>query len=170
MNETLQTALRKRVAWTYPSKKSLEAIKQKARSLTTPSTTHLSLEVLLTRLNPVLRGWATYFRYDASKRTFGYVDHFTWWRIVRWLRRKHPKRTWRYLQKRYCADGWKFQDGNVELFRAAKVKVERYRYRGQRILLPWMDAEELGEVGRYAKHGYDDLTYLARLQESLSCH
>ena len=159
----------KRVGWTYPSKKSLETVKHKVKSLTTSSTTHLSLKVLLTRINPVLRGWATYFRYDASKRTFGYVDHFTWWRIVRWLRKKHPKRTWRYLQRRYCVDRWKFRDGNVELFRAAKVKVERYRYRGQRILLPWMDAEELGKIGPYAKHGYDDPTYLARLEETLFC-
>lgn len=158
----------KRVAWTYPSKKSLEAVKYKVKSLTNASTTHLSLKVLLMRINPVLRGWATYFRYDASKRTFGYVDHFTWWRIIRWFRKKHPTRTWRYLQKRYSVDGWKIQDDGIELFRTVKVKVERYRYRGQRILLPWMDTEELGKVGRYAKYGFDERSFLDGLQKSLS--
>lgn len=159
----------KRVAWTFPSKKSLASIKHKVKSLTTSSTVHLPLRVLLTRLNPVLRGWSTYFRYAASKRTLGYVDHFTWWRIVRWLRRKHPTRTWRYLQSRYSRDRWKLPDEGVELFRASKVKVERYRYRGQRILLPWMDPDEFGTVGRYARHDYDDSTFLGSLEESLLC-
>jgi len=138
------------VAWTYPSKKSLEAIKHKIKSLTTKSTTHLSLKVLLIRINPVLRGWAAHFRYDAGKRTLGYVGHYTWWRVYRWLRKKHPKRTWRYLRDRYCGGQWNFQDQGIELFRPSQVKVERYRYRGQRILLPWMEPEELGQVGRYA--------------------
>jgi hypothetical protein len=38
----------------------------------------------------------------------------------------------------------------VELFRPSKLRVERYRYRGMRILLPWMEPTELGGVGRYA--------------------
>jgi len=158
----------KPVAWTYPSKKSLEAIKHKIKSLTTKSTTHLSLKVLLIRLNPVLRGWATYFRYDASKRTLGYVGHYTWWRVYRWLRKKHPKRTWKYLRDRYCGGQWNFQDQGIELFRPSQVKVERYRYRGQRILLPWMEPEELGQVGRYAQFDYNEPTRLEILQDSLS--
>ena len=31
----------------------------------------------------------------------------------------------------------------------------------------WMDPEELGDVGRYAQHDYDDLAYLGALQEAL---
>ena len=157
----------KPVAWTYPSKKSLEAIKGKVKNLTTRSTTHLALKVLLMRLNPVLRGWATYFRYDASKRTLAYVDHFTWWRVFRWLRKKHPTRRWRHLKSRYCGGTWEISEQGLELFRPSRVKVERYRYRGQRILLPWMDLEELGDVGRYARHEYDDHTYMGALEESL---
>lgn len=158
----------KLVAWTYPSKKSLEAIKRKVKDLTTRSTTNLSLRQLLTHLNPVLRGWGTYFRYDASKRTLAYVDNFAWWRVFRWLRKKHPKRTWKYLRTRYCAGRWTLQEAGFELFRPSRIKVERYRYRGTRILLPWMDSDELGDVGRYASSGYDELGYLGALQEDLS--
>ena len=68
----------------------------------TRSTTYLTLEQLLRHLNPMVRGWPTYFRYDAAKRIFADVDYFVWWRVMRWLRKKHPKRTWRYLRKRYC--------------------------------------------------------------------
>lgn len=158
----------KQVGWTYPSKKSLNAIKHKVRSLTTRSTTYLSLKQVLYALNPVLRGWATYFRYDASKRTLAYVDHFAWWRVFRWLRKKHPKRTWKYLKGRYCGGRWTLQEGGIELFRPSRVKVERYRYRGARILLPWMEPDELGDVGRFANSAYDDLAYLGALQEDLA--
>jgi hypothetical protein len=119
-----------KVAFTYPSKRSVEAIKYKVKNLTTHSTTHSSLGTLLLQVNSVLRGWATYSRYDASKRTLAYVDYFAWWRVFRWLRKEHPKRTYGYLRNRYCGGRWWINDDGVELFRPAKVNVERYRYRG----------------------------------------
>ena len=158
----------RRVAWTYPSKKSLETIKRKVRSWTDRSTTSLTLEQLLRQLNPMVRGWTTYFRYDAAKRTFAYVDYFVWWRIFRWLRKKHPKRTWKYLRRRYCGGRWEIQMGRFKLFRPHSVKVERYRFRGQRILLPWMAPDDLGPVGYYARGVEDESTYLASLQQRLA--
>jgi RNA-directed DNA polymerase len=157
-----------KVAFTYPSKRSVESVKYKVKSLTTRSTTHLSLRTLLLQVNSVLRGWATYFRYDASKRTLAYVDYFAWWRVFRWLRKKHPKRTYRYLRTRYCGGRWWINDDGVELFRPAKVTVERYRYRGARILLPWMEPMELGDVGRFARSDYDDLGIVGALDEMLT--
>ena len=110
-----------KVAFTYPSKRSVEAVKYKVKSLTTRTTTHLSLRDLLLHLNAVLRGWAMYFRYDASKRTLAYVDNFAWWRVFRWLRKKHPTRNIRYLQRRYCGGRWWIHEDGVELFRPSKV-------------------------------------------------
>lgn len=158
----------KKVAMTYPSKKSLEAIKNKVKTLTTRSTTYHSLQSLLICLNPVLRGWATYFRYDASKSTLAYVDAYAWRRVFRWLRKKHPKRTWRYLKRRYCGGRWKIAENGVELFRPSRIRVERYRYRGSKILLPWMDSDEFGQVGRFARSPYDDLTNMGAIDEALT--
>lgn len=158
----------KQVGWTYPSKKSLETIKNKVREITTRSTANLGLKTLLIRLNPILRGWATYFRYDASKRTFAYIDNFAWWRIWRWLRNRHPNRTVKYLRTRYCRGKWDFYEDKVKYQRIHKVRVERYRYRGTRILLPWMEPGELGDVGPYASSDYDDLSLLGHLEESLA--
>jgi RNA-directed DNA polymerase len=50
---------------------------------------HRTLAGLLQRVNPVLRGWCTYFRHGVSSRTFSYLDHFAFWRIVGWLRKRH---------------------------------------------------------------------------------
>jgi RNA-directed DNA polymerase len=157
----------RQVGWTYPSKKSLNAVKRKVKSLTTCSTTNLSLKALLTNLNPILRGWATYFRYDASKRTLAYVDHYTWWRVLRWLRKKHPRRRWEYIRRRYCGGRWNIHEAGIYLFRPSTVKVERYRYRGRHILLPWMDSDEIGPVGRYAASRYDDHSHLDFLESAV---
>ena len=116
----------------------------------------------------MVRGWTTYFRYDAAKRTFAYVDHFVWWRVIRWLRKKHPKRTWKYLRTRYCGGRWTLQMGRLTLFRANSVTVERYRSRGQRILLPWMHPDDLGRDGTYARGLADESAYLAALQPRLA--
>ena len=78
----------KRAVYTWPSKRSLAAVIAKVRTLTRRAR-HRTLADLLHAINPVLRGWCSYFCHGASKRVFGYLDHFTWWRIANWLRKRH---------------------------------------------------------------------------------
>ena len=80
----------KQYVYTYPSKEALASIKRKVRTITNQGTNQ-DLGHLLRQLNAVLRGWTNYFRHGVSKQTFGYLRHFTWWRVVRWLRRKHRR-------------------------------------------------------------------------------
>jgi RNA-directed DNA polymerase len=125
----------KRYVYTWPSKKALTSITAKMRKLTRRNR-HRALADLLRQVNPVLRGWCNYFKHGVSKRTFSYVDHFTWWRIVGWLRKRHLKLNWGTLVRRFLP-GWKIADGPVEMFRPPTVVVTRYRYRGTRIPTPW---------------------------------
>jgi RNA-directed DNA polymerase len=94
------------------------------KALTGRSTTSLELSVLLRRLNPVLRGWAAYFRYAASARTFSYLGHYAWWRVGRWLRKKHPRLTWKQLKRRYFPDGT-IQANGITLHDPADMRVVR---------------------------------------------
>lgn len=73
----------RKTVYTYPSKKSLASIKAKIRLLTRRNA-HRTLADLLRRINPAIRGWCTYFQHGVSKRTFSYVDHVAFWRIVGW--------------------------------------------------------------------------------------
>ena len=127
----------KRYVYTYPSAKALAAIKDKVRDLTRREK-HRSLSDLLRMLNPVLRGWCNYFRYGVSKRTFSYVDHFAFWRIVGWLRKRHLGLNWGTLCRRFLP-GWQISDGGIDFFRPQKVEVTRYRYRAARIANPWTE-------------------------------
>jgi RNA-directed DNA polymerase len=126
----------KRFVYTYPSKKALLAVCDKVRTLT-KGPTNQSLAELLHRINPVLRGWASYFKHGVSKATFSYLDTLAWRRVVGWLRRKHHRTGWKWLRRRYLPR-WRPTEGTATLFNPAKVTVSRYRYRGARIPSPWM--------------------------------
>jgi RNA-directed DNA polymerase len=125
----------KRIVYTYPSKKALASIIDRVRALTSRSS-HPTLAVLLRQLNPVLQGWCTYFRYGVSKATFGYLDQYTWRRVVRWLRKRHPRTKWAALMRRHLP-GWQPTEDGVTLFDPQKVTVSRYRYRATNIPAPW---------------------------------
>ena len=125
----------RKAIYTYPSKKALASIIGKVRKLTRRAC-HRTLAVLLRRLNPVLRGWCNYFRHGVSSRTFNYVDHFAFWRIVGWLRKRHLGLSIHTLVKRFLP-GWTIREGGIELFRPSKTAIERYRFRGTRIPTPW---------------------------------
>ena len=128
----------KRAVYTYPSKKALASIMDKVRK-TTRRERHRTLAELLRQLNRVLRGWCSYFSHGVSSRTFSYLDHFAWWRVVGWLRKRHHGLNWGTLSRRYLP-GWEIRDGRTEMFRPRAVAVTRYRYRGARIPTPWAGA------------------------------
>ena len=64
----------------------------------------------------MLRGWCNYFRHGVSSRTFGYVDHYAFWRVVGWLRKRHLGLNMHTLVRRFLP-GWKIRAGDVEIFR-----------------------------------------------------
>lgn len=70
-----------------------------------------------------------------------YVDnlqHHLWWSVWRWLRRQHPKRTAKWLRRRYFTSNpwWPSADG-VDLWQPATMTIIRHRYRGTHIPTPW---------------------------------
>ena len=125
----------KKAVYTYPSKKALASVVDKVRSLTRRAN-HRTFADLLRRLNPVLRGWCNYFRHGVSSRTFSYLDHFAFWRIFGWLRKRHVGLNKHTLVRRYLPN-WVVRAGRIEMFRPRAVAIERYRYRGTKIRTPW---------------------------------
>lgn len=134
----------KRFVYTWPSKKAFASIKAKVKTISRRSTNE-PLSRVLTHLNMVLRGWTNYFRHGVSKATFQYLSHFSWARVVGWLRRKHRQANWRFLRRRYLQNGWWPEQDGVALFECGAVLVTRYRYRGAKIPTPWsgMTSEEV---------------------------
>ena len=133
---TRRNQTNKKAVYTYPSKKSLALRSSgKVRRLTRPKY-HRTLAALLHRLNPVLRGWCNYFRHGVSKRTFSYLHHYAFWRVVGWMKKRHSGLNMHTLVRRYLP-GWEISAGSLRMFRPNRIAVVRYRYRGTRIPTPW---------------------------------
>ena len=47
-------------------------------------------EVLIAKLNPIIRGWCNYYSHKVSKETFSKLDNMVYKKLMRMLHRKHP--------------------------------------------------------------------------------
>jgi RNA-directed DNA polymerase len=157
----------RRVVLTIPAKHALASVMHKIKKLTGRGTTSLSLAEVLRTVNPVLRGWAAYFRYGASKKTFAYLGWYAWWRLLYWIRRKHPHLTWKQLRRRYYGADRIKEDGLV-LYNPAKMRVERYRFRGAQIGTPY-NVDVIDTAGaRFRRTGHDDVAFVGQVSELLT--
>jgi len=57
----------KRYVYTVPSRKAIQAVKDKISAKTCRSTRHLDPGVLIQSINRTLAGWANYFRHGVSR-------------------------------------------------------------------------------------------------------
>lgn len=81
----------------YPSPKAMKTVKRKIREVTRKGQ-HWELPVLISmKINPILRGWGSYFRMSNSRMHFMSIANYTTWTLCIMLRKKHKKRTkgWR---------------------------------------------------------------------------
>ncbi|MDP4505312.1 group II intron maturase-specific domain-containing protein [Nonomuraea turcica] len=102
--------------YTYPSRKALKAVMAKVKALCRTTGTHLPLDTLLLRLNPMLRGWCNFFRPGVSSATFQYLSSYVWKRVIKWIRRKHRRTSWKELRRRYGGGQWWLASQNRQLF------------------------------------------------------
>ena len=58
-------------------------------------------EVVIKRLNPILRGFSNYYKGVVSKQTFEYIKSRTWQYLWSWAKRRHPNKNTKWVRKRY---------------------------------------------------------------------
>ena len=100
-----------------PSKKNVQAFYGKVKGIVKANVMMKQAE-LIKLLNPVLRGWAQYHHPVVAKETFSRIDSLLWWRLMRWARRRHPKKSPRWVAKKY----WSTVDGRSEF--ASGIPIE----------------------------------------------
>lgn len=83
-----------------PSKKNVKAFMDKVRALIKGNRSAKQSE-LIGLLNPVIRGWANYHRGVVATETFAKADHDIWLLLWRWMRRRHPKKSRRWIVDEY---------------------------------------------------------------------
>jgi RNA-directed DNA polymerase len=86
------------------------------------------VEVIKT-LNPVIRGWANYYRHCAAKKVFEKVRHAQWRMLWNGAKRRHPNKTSKWVKARYFKnDGyWTFHaDQKAELVKPDQTPITRF--------------------------------------------
>ena len=83
-----------------PAKSKVQILRDKIRRLI-QAALGLTQAALLRQLNPLLRGWANYYRNGAAKATFGKLDYYVWRKLWRWMSRRHPKKSSAWLKRKY---------------------------------------------------------------------
>ena len=96
-------------------------------------------EDLIAKLNPILRGFANYYKGIVSKETFSYISHRMWRYLWRWAKRRHPNKNTTWVRKRYFktinGDRWTFcvsttdrrgKEKNLPLYPIAYTPIERH--------------------------------------------
>ena len=98
-----------------------------------------SLQSMLRELNPILRGWAGYYRYCiGAKRTLSSLDWYVRGRLWLWVRGKHKRVPTRKLTTVWRRDSrahpgtrvW--AAGSVEQYLMAYIRVTRFELRWMR--------------------------------------
>ena len=96
-------------------------------------------EALIKKLNPILRGFANYYKGVISKETFGYISHRVWQYLWRWAKRRHPNKNPKWVRKRYFktikGNKWTFatsvsdrrgEEKDLILYSIAYTPIERH--------------------------------------------
>ncbi len=127
---------------TTPAKSKVKILREKiCRKV--QSALGLTQEALLRQLNPLLRGWANYYRNGAAKRTFTAVDDYVYHKLRRWATRRHPNKSQAWKKRKYFSAAG--EDGGfsvktrrrgkscvLRLYRLASTRIERHiKVKGQ---------------------------------------
>ena len=121
-----------------PARKSIVSLLAKVKQIIRKhlgATAHL----LITQLNPVIRGWANYHRHVVSKRIFARLDAAIFRMLWQWATARHPRKGRRWIKQKYFGrvgtrDWWFFGEtsdkaapmARVRLFHAASVRIVRH--------------------------------------------
>lgn len=84
-----------------PSKRSFDSIKEKLRDIVLGRGKAASQADIITRLNPVIRGWCNYFRGTVAYGTFKALHDYIYHILERWAQRRHSRRHRIWFMRRY---------------------------------------------------------------------
>ncbi len=120
-----------------PARKSVQALMNKVGEVLGKNKT-APQALVITLLNPILRGWAMYHRHVVASATFSRIDHLVWSKLWKWAKRRHPQKSLRWIKARYfrrrgprdwifaCGASDAKQGQHSELFRAATLPIKRH--------------------------------------------
>ncbi len=117
-----------------PSKESVKKIRSKLKKEWRSLVGH-NMNQIIFRINPIIRGWANYYKIAVSSKTFQSMDDWMFKRQLRYASRTHPNKPWYWCKNKYWGkfnrfrnDKWVFGSKNPHLFliKFGWFKIERH--------------------------------------------
>jgi RNA-directed DNA polymerase len=62
---------------------------------------HNSIAQVIYKLNPIIWGWANYYRHCNAKQTFIHIENRLWHMLWRWAKRRHPNKNAKWIKQHY---------------------------------------------------------------------
>ena len=118
-----------------PSKAALARIRERLRTEMRALRGSNALAVVR-RLNPIIRGWAAYYRTVVSSQVFAALDNYLWRLTYKWATFGHPNKSKHWVVNRYFGafnrsrrDRWVFgdRDSGAYLTKFAWTNIVRHR-------------------------------------------
>ena len=119
---------------TKPSKKAVKEIRSKLRQVWLKYKSN-QVKELISELNPIIRGWANYYRTCVARKTFENLDYWMHQRARRYAKRKHPKKNDTWRKQKYFGrfnldrkDNWVFGEhsSGIHLLKFTWFNIERH--------------------------------------------
>ncbi|WP_097652865.1 group II intron reverse transcriptase/maturase [Candidatus Chloroploca asiatica] len=114
-----------------PSEKSVMKLKAKIKAMTKRGTTLDAVRDKIEAMNYLLKGWANYYRHQASSSTFDYIGSYAFKRMETWLQKKTRQRI-RAIYRAYYRKPGRYHTwvaGGMALYHPGVLtKIERMRY------------------------------------------
>jgi RNA-directed DNA polymerase len=117
-----------------PSKAAVKRIRERLSAEMRALRGH-NAQMVLIRLNPIIRGWSAYYRHCVSARVFNTLDWHMWRLTYKWAKFTHPHKGKRWITTRYFAafnasrrDKWVFgdRDSGAYLLKFSWTKITRH--------------------------------------------
>jgi RNA-directed DNA polymerase len=117
-----------------PSKTSMQAVRKEVGAMW-QQCLGANVAAVLRDLNPMIRGWANYFRIAVASQTFSSLDNWMFLKARCWVNRTHPHKPNAWRKARYWgrlhptrADDWVFgnKDNGAYLLKFKWFKIERH--------------------------------------------
>ena len=117
-----------------PSRESIDRHKKRLSEIVT-GYKNAAQEALISKLNPVIRGWSNYFRIGVSKEVYSSLDGYLWKILWKWATRRHPNKSSHWIARKYWSIGengtWRFRckigkDVEIKLGQHSQVEIKRH--------------------------------------------
>jgi RNA-directed DNA polymerase len=118
-----------------PSKTAVRRIRKRLR-IEVRALRGSNAAAVIARLNPIVRGWAAYYRAVVAKEIFNSLDHYLWKLVYKWARHTHPNKPTSWVVARYFGmfnksrqDRWVFgdRDSGAYLQKFAWTRIVRHQ-------------------------------------------